>query len=209
VSRVWTVDALSPDVISNTANMTLQKRREWARIFISARHHGVGRLRLLFFSLGCTRELGSWVPFLVAWRVVPRVGPTRGRTVRPTWHIPPTWAPRALGLLAVGIFFWALLTPHPKVIHVEPSPQWPTDGEDSTDWLARDGGTIAVPMPLKRLDRQQTPPCKPPPGAQEEINGGCWSRLVQEPPCDQFYEHEGHCYVPVRETPKPPTSVDP
>ncbi|WP_434391481.1 hypothetical protein [Melittangium boletus] len=78
-----------------------------------------------------------------------------------------------------------------------------------TDWLTRDGGVIAVPVPPKRLERQQAPPCVSPPDGQVEINGGCWSRMEQRPPCGQFYEHQGRCYVPVRETPRPPTSVEP
>ena len=132
-------------------NMTAKKRRQWARVFIGARHHGLGGLGLLLFALACAKQTGSGVPVLVA--------------------------PRA--------------------------------EEVNTDWLTREGGTIAVPMPPKRLERQQTPPCSPAPGAEVEINGGCWSEMSRRAPCGQFYEHEGRCYVPVRETPRPPTSVDP
>lgn len=114
------------------------------------------------------------------------------------WRVPPTWPPRALGMLGVSIALWGVFFASPSV---GPCPE-----DLVTDWLTRDGGLIAVPMPPKRLERQQAPPCKP---TQDEINGGCWSRLEQRAPCDQFYEYQGRCYVPVRETPKPPTSIGP
>ncbi|ATB32329.1 hypothetical protein MEBOL_005806 [Melittangium boletus DSM 14713] len=79
--------------------------------------------------------------------------------------------------------------------------------EDSvkTDWLTRDAGAI----PARRLKHQRTPPCAPPPSKQVELNGACWSKVVEAVPCDQFYEYGGKCYVPGRETPRRPTSVNP
>jgi hypothetical protein len=209
--RAWTVDAHAHDALSHLSNMTPKKRREWARVFIGARHHGLGGLSLILFSVECSRQVGSAVPSLVALRVVPRVQPRRGRRgPRPAWHVPPTWAPRALGALAASLVLWAVFAPHPRVIHEEPTFEEVTPEDAPKDWLTRDEGTIAVPMPPKRLERQQAPPCDPAPSSGElAINGGCWSRMERRPPCAQFYEHEGRCYVPVREMPRPPTSVEP
>ena len=178
-------------------------------MFIGARLQGLGWLRLLHFSLLCARRVGSWIPLLVALRVVPRVRPLPGREAGPVWHLPPTWAPRALGALAVGIALWGVFSPRPQPLYGAPSPEQTVLDEVITDWLSREGGIIAVPMPSKRLERQQAPPCLAPPGGQVEINGGCWFVVMAKPPCGQLYEHEGRCYVPVRETPKPPTAVDP
>ena len=96
------------------------------------------------------------------------------------WHLPPTWAPRALGAIAVGILLWAVLWPHPKVIHVNPSPEWHIPEGVPIDWLTRDAGVVAVPMPPKRLERQQAPPCAPAPNGEVEINGGCWADRVDQ-----------------------------
>jgi len=119
--------------------------------------------------------------------------------------VPPTWPPRALGALAVSIALWGVFAP----VRGVPSLERPRPEHVMTDWLTRDGEAVSVPVPPKRLERQQAPPCKPPPSAQQEINGGCWSPMEQRPPCDQFYEHQGRCYVPVREMPKRPTSIGP
>ncbi len=189
--------------------MTLKKRREWARAFIGARRHGFSRLELILFSIACAWKTGSTAPFVVVLRVVLRVEPTRERKMWPVRHVPTTWPPRVLGALAVSIALWGMLALYPEPIRTAPSPEWPMPEHISTDWLTRDGGAIAVPMPPKRLERQQAPPCLPPPGGQVEINGGCWFEMVGRPPCGQLYEHAGKCYVPVREMPRPPTSVDP
>ena len=163
----------------------------------------LSRPRIIRFSVECARQLGSAEPFLVALRVA-----TRGRRVRSSWHMPPTWAPRAVGAIAVGIALWGVLSLHPHPIRVEPQVEGPMPEDATTDWLTRDGGVIAVPMPTKRLERQQAPPCLPSPSGEVEINGGCWVRVDKGLPCGQFYEHAGKCYVPVREAPRPPTSVD-
>ena len=207
------MDASAHDALSNLAHMTSKKRWQWARVFIGARRQGLGRLELIRFSVACARQLGSLEPFLVALRVVPRVGPTRGRGGA-TWHLSPRWAPRIVGAIAVGIAFWGVFARHPEPASVKHSfeviPYEDTTEDTTNDWLTRDAGTIiAVPMPLKRLERQQAPPCAPPPSDEVEINGACWVNLNKRLPCGQFWEHDGKCYVPVRETPKPPTSVEP
>ncbi|ATB40729.1 hypothetical protein CYFUS_006185 [Cystobacter fuscus] len=203
------MDEHSHYALSHPINMTLRKKREWTRVFIGAGHQGLSRLGIILFSVECASHLGTVVPVFVALRVVLRIKPTRGQRVRSAWRMPPTWAPRALEALAVGIALWGVLSLPPKPIRVAPSRERPMPEDIATDWLTRDGGAVAVPMPPKRLERQQAPPCTPPPGGQVEINGGCWSRMEQRPPCGQFYEHQGQCYVPVRETPRSPTSVDP
>ncbi|WP_434391141.1 hypothetical protein [Melittangium boletus] len=187
--------------------MTPRKRRQWARVFIGARRRGLGTPELLGFAVACARQVGSPVPVLLAGRVVARAG--RARVPRPAWRSPPEWLPRVGALLAVGLALGVLFSPSRSAVYRAPASEGPLPEVATTDWLTRDGGTIAVPMPPKRLERQQAPPCLAPPGGQVEFNGGCWIEVMGKPPCGQFYEHAGKCYVPMRETPRPPTSVDP
>jgi hypothetical protein len=89
--------------------MTPKKRWEWARVFISARQQGLGRLRL-----------------------------------------------------AVGIAIWGVLT-----LSEGPAPRAEMEVEDTE-----------VP------------------------------EMKRTAPCEDFYEHEGRCYVPIVEKKRAPTSVD-
>ena len=123
--------------------------------------------------------------------------------MRPVWRLPLTWAPRVVGGLVVALTLWGVFSLYSNPIRVGLSK------EITVDWLTRDSGGFAVPMPSKRLEHQQAPPCAPPPSRQVEINGGCWFEVVESLPCGQLYEHNGKCYGPVREAPKLPTAVDP
>ena len=199
------MDAGAHDALSHLANMTPKKRREWARVFISGRQQGLGGLRLILISVGCARQVGSVVPFLVALRVVPRVAPTRGRVVRVAWHAPPTWAPRAVGASAVGIALWGVL-----MLSEGPAPrtEWEVEDTEVPEWILTgqgDAGVVAKKMPGKRMKGQAAPPCEAP---QVPLNDACWARLEQLPPCGDFYEAEGGCYVPIVEKKRAPTSVD-
>jgi hypothetical protein len=188
--------------------MTPQKRREWARVLLSARRHGLGGLKLILFSVACAREVGSAVPLLLAVRVVRRIAltQTRGWSVRPAWHLPPTWIPRAVGVIAASIAAWGV---------VSLSDRWPsrTDMEvevedtEVPEWLLADqgdAGVVAKKMPSKKMRGQQPPPCEP---VHYSINDGCWIRADYPAPCGDLYEHEGRCYVPVVEKKRAPTSV--
>jgi hypothetical protein len=186
--------------------MTPKKRREWARVFLSARRQ-LGGLELILFSVACATDQRSLVPLLLAVRVVCRVAATQGRgwKVRPAWHLPPTWAPRALGALAVGIAVWGVLTLSqrwtPREMNVE------VEDCEMPEWLLADqgdAGVVAKKMPSKRMKGQQASPCEEP---LVLLNDACWSELVQRPPCGDFYEYEGRCYVPIVEKKRPPTSV--
>jgi hypothetical protein len=206
--RAWTVDARTHDALSHSANMTPRKRREWARVFLSARRHGLGGLKLILFSVECARELGSGVPIFLAVRVVARLALTRrrGRRVRPAWRLPPVWAARAVGALAVGIALWGIFT-----LSDSPAPRAETEVEDTEvpEWLLTgqgDAGVVAKKMPSKRMRGQRAPPCEAP---NVSLNDACWARLEQLPPCGDFYEQDGRCYVPVAASPRPPTSADP
>ena len=198
------MDAGAHDELSHLANMTPKKRREWARVFISARQQGLSWLRLILVSVECASQLGTVVPFLVAVRVVPRVAPTRGRVVRAAWHVPPTWAPRAVGAIAVGLALWGVLT-----LSEDPAPRAEMEVEDAAvpEWILTgqgDAGVVAKKMPSKRMKGQAAPPCEVPNVA---LNDACWARLEQLPPCGDFYESEGRCYVPIVEKKRAPTSV--
>ncbi len=71
------------------------------------------------------------------------------------------------------------------------------------------GVDVAAPVPERPEPGQKKPPCKP---SDRAINGGCWIRqTTRRPPCEESYEHDGKCYLPVipRGTRQPPTSGEP
>ncbi|ATB27667.1 hypothetical protein MEBOL_001111 [Melittangium boletus DSM 14713] len=124
--------------------------------------------------------------------------------MRAAWHLPRTWAPRAVGAVAVGIALWGVLTlsegPAPRAkMKVEDTevPEWILTGQG-------DAGVVAKKMPSKRMKGQRAPPCTLP---QVLLNDACWERLERIAPCEDFYEHEGRCYVPIVEKKRAPTSV--
>jgi hypothetical protein len=185
--------------------MTPKKRRQWARVFLNAKRHGLGRLKLILFSVACARNVGSLVPFFMAVRVVRRVAPTRS----PAWQLPPMWAPRALGVLAVGIATWGILTLSanwtPNV-----TPELDVEDSEVPEWFFTgqgDAGVVAKKMPSTRMKGQQAPPCGSAP-LQFVINDACWIRADGPAPCGDIYEHEGRCYIPVVEKKRTPTGVD-
>ena len=182
--------------------MTPQARRQWARVFIGARHQGLGRLKLLLFSVACARQLGSWGPVLVALRVVPRVASRR--EARAAWHLSSRWAPPVVGAVAVGLVVWGVLSLDEGQA---PRVHWEVEDREIPEWLLTDqgdAGVIAKKMPGQKMRGQQAPPCEAP---QEALNDACWDRLARTPPCGDFYEYEGHCYVPIVEKKRLPTSV--
>jgi hypothetical protein len=68
--------------------------------------------------------------------------------------------------------------------------------------------TVGFPMPATPLKGQQKPPCQL--GTEVEVNGGCWIQAKQDAPCARgLAEHEGKCYVAVREPPPVPSSLEP
>src|SRR6218665_2677745 len=158
--------------------MTPKKRREWPRVFISGRQQGLGGLRLILISVGCARQVGSVVPFLVALRVVPRVAPTRGRVVRVAWHAPPTWAPRAVGASAVGIALWGVL-----MLSEGPAPrtEWEVEDTEVPEWILTgqgDAGVVAKKMPGKRMKGQEAPPGEAP---RVPLTAAGWGRRGRRP----------------------------
>jgi hypothetical protein len=71
------------------------------------------------------------------------------------------------------------------------------------------GDELATPVPEKPEPGQRKPPCKP---SYRAINGGCWIHVTtMKPPCEDSYEHDGKCYLPVipRGRSQPPTSGEP
>ncbi|HEX5745014.1 MAG TPA: hypothetical protein VFZ09_02160 [Archangium sp.] len=69
---------------------------------------------------------------------------------------------------------------------------------------------ITYPIPKKPFRNQAKVPCLPRKG-EVEINGGCWIELAKRPPCfEDQAEHQGKCYMPVAERPKPePSAIQP
>jgi hypothetical protein len=80
---------------------------------------------------------------------------------------------------------------------------------EAVNWAtltASTGSTIGYPMPPKPLKGQHKPPCIE--GTEVEINGGCWVTLERRASCPQGYaEHQGKCYMPVRDPPPEPRSI--
>lgn len=87
------------------------------------------------------------------------------------------------------------------VLEEAPPDFWATDGADAGVWVP------ARPLPIKPFEGQKTPPCTK--RVQVELNGGCWIETSVQPPCEELFEHQRKCYVPVRMAQPPPTSVGP
>jgi len=67
---------------------------------------------------------------------------------------------------------------------------------------------LGYPLPSTPIKGQQKPPCLE--GTSVEINGGCWVTLEQRAPCPRSTaEHQGKCYMPVRDPPPEPRSLQP
>ncbi|HEX8537822.1 MAG TPA: protein kinase, partial [Cystobacter sp.] len=67
---------------------------------------------------------------------------------------------------------------------------------------------IGYPLPSTPFKGQQKPPCLE--GTTVEINGGCWVTLEQRAPCPRSTaEYQGKCYMPVRNPPPEPRSLQP
>lgn len=61
-------------------------------------------------------------------------------------------------------------------------------------------------MPPRPFPEQKRPPCMP--GGEAEVNGGCWIPHRADAPCpSNTFEHGGRCYLPVRVSERPPTSL--
>ncbi|WP_434382347.1 hypothetical protein [Melittangium boletus] len=107
-------------------------------------------------------------------------------------------------MIAAGITLLGILT-----LSGGPEPRAELEVEDSEvpEWLITrqgDAGVVAKKMPRKRMKGQAAPPCEEPNLA---LSDACWARLEQLPPCGDFYEQEGRCYVPIVEKKRLPTSV--
>ncbi|WNG28836.1 protein kinase [Cystobacter fuscus] len=67
---------------------------------------------------------------------------------------------------------------------------------------------IGYPLPSTPIKGQQKPPCLE--GTAVEINGGCWVTLEQRSPCPRSTaEYQGKCYMPLRNPPPEPRSLQP
>ncbi|HYO57916.1 hypothetical protein [Archangium sp.] len=151
--------------------------------------------------------------------------------------VPETYEPRPWWRLGLGVasaaavcaLLFALVRLAPRV----PAPERPgADGERPVSAMSHEEPTaagvavedapalvqtarpnpsaITYPLPAKPFRNQAKAPCLPRKG-EVEINGGCWVELAKRPPCyDDQAEHQGKCYMPVAERPKPePNAVQP
>ena len=68
------------------------------------------------------------------------------------------------------------------------------------------GGVLNLPPPPKPFKGQLTQ-CRP--RVHTRINGGCWRKLAERPPCEEAYLWEASCYLPVMSAERPATSIHP
>jgi hypothetical protein len=67
---------------------------------------------------------------------------------------------------------------------------------------------IVQQVPQGPLPGQRRPPC--PRSAEVVINGGCWRHMTDtDPPCGDYYEWRGACYLPVMARQRVPTTQEP
>ena len=111
--------------------------------------------------------------------------------------------------LVMGLLLWSR-TPAPKDATLDEGEVETVSGE-SVSWVDLAASTrpiIGYPLPSKPFKGQHKPPCTE--GAEVEINGGCWAQLKQDAPCPRTTaEHQGKCYMPVRDPPPEPRSLRP
>ncbi|ATB33636.1 protein kinase [Melittangium boletus] len=111
--------------------------------------------------------------------------------------------------LVMGLLLWPR-APAPKDATLDVGEVETVSGE-SVSWVDLAASTrpiIGYPLPSKPFKGQHKPPCTE--GAEVEINGGCWAQLKQDAPCPRTTaEHQGKCYMPVRDPPPEPRSLQP
>jgi serine/threonine protein kinase len=78
---------------------------------------------------------------------------------------------------------------------------------DAQETPAPASSTFSEPVPKDPLPGQRRPPCPRP--EVVEINGGCWYGGEIKPPCGDFYEWQGACYLPVMGRTRVPTTQEP
>jgi hypothetical protein len=104
---------------------------------------------------------------------------------------------RVGSVLALGALL--LYRPRPRASVLAPVPAvWVTDlGPEAPQ-------VLSLPPPPKPFPRQLTT-CRP--RVHVQINGGCWRRLADGPPCEEAYLWQGACYLPVMTAEAVPTSI--
>lgn len=113
----------------------------------------------------------------------------------------PPLLPLVVSLLVVllALALWVRRRPvRAAPVGVDVPPVWVTDlGEGERR-------TTDLPPPAKPFTQQVTA-CKP--RVHIPINGGCWRKLADGPPCEEAYLWQGACYLPVMKAAAVPTSI--
>ncbi len=130
--------------------------------------------------------------------------PAESKASRKHWLRAGVGTLAAAALAAVTVMLWPR-SPEPTGVKHSAGLAAEAMDEAST-WVDRQDTTpmlIGYPMPDGPLKGQMKPPCLK--GTEVEIRGGCWVTMEQRAPCPKgSAEHQGKCYVPVREkTPEP------
>lgn len=104
---------------------------------------------------------------------------------------------------AIAAFVACLLLVRPKR---ETQAHEPTE---PAAWVTDLGPTAArvvnLPPPTTPFPKQMRE-CRP--RVHTVINGGCWRKLADGPPCEEAYLWEGACYLPVMKAEVPATSIE-
>jgi hypothetical protein len=72
---------------------------------------------------------------------------------------------------------------------------------DAQEVAVTSASAITVELPSQPLPGQRRPPC--PRSVEVAINGGCWKLQSDiQPPCDDYFEWRGACFMAVMERPR-------
>jgi hypothetical protein len=104
----------------------------------------------------------------------------------------------SLLLVLLGLTLWIRRTPRASPPPAAAPPVWVTDLGEAEHQV------VDLPPPAKPYPQQVTT-CRP--RVHVPINGGCWRKLADGPPCEEAYLWRGACYLPVMKTAAVPTSI--
>lgn len=116
-------------------------------------------------------------------------------------HTRPPLLPLVVSLLLVvlALGLWARRRPPTAAPGSgDAPPVWVTD-------LAADARRIVDLPPPEKPFPQQLTACRP--RVHTPINGGCWRKLADGPPCEEAFLWRGACYLPVLKAEAVPTSI--
>jgi hypothetical protein len=105
--------------------------------------------------------------------------------------------------LALGVF----LVCKPKRAAVPTTVEVPAGAPAvfTVDLQQTEGAGAVDLQPPRAPFRGQLTDCRP--RVHTRINGGCWRRLADRPPCEEAYRWDDGCFLPVMTAARPATSL--